>query len=82
MFVSGIEKGYEAWEDENYVEPTHVEEHGLGDEEEFDFNVIPKLMDDEDSQDDDGDLYIYPEDYLPNHSKTQKSKKKSKTAKR
>lgn len=82
MAQSGIEKGYEAWEDEDYVDPTHVDEHGLGDDEEFDFNVIPKLIDDEcgNAADNDDDLYIYPEDYLPSHAKTHKSKQKSKAA--
>ena len=77
---AGIEKGYEAWEDEDYVDPPHVEEHGLGDDEQFDFNVIPKLIEDDHDcgNTDEDDLYIYPEDYLPSQLKTHESIKKSK----
>ena len=82
-WCSGIEKGYEDWEDEDYEDPTHIEEKGLGDDEEFDFNVIPKLIEEEvveeeqegGSSEEDEDLYIYPEDYLPPSSKRAKTSK-------
>ena len=83
-WCSGIEKGYEDWEDEDYEDPTHIEEKGLRDDEEFDFNVIPKLIEEEvveeeqeggGSSEEDEDLYIYPEDYLPPSSKRAQTSK-------
>ena len=82
---SGIEKGYEDWEYDDYEDATHIEEKGLGDDEEFDFNVIPKLIEDVEDDEQEGtdkeggsedeDLYIYPEDYLPPSSKRAKTSK-------
>ena len=58
---TGIEKGYEDWEQqEDEEEPASVVEKGLDDDEEFDFNVIPKLLDPDDPDD-----HVSPEDYLP-----------------
>ena len=42
---NGTEKGYEDWDNFSSGDEQPVEERGLEEDEDFDFNIMPKLLD-------------------------------------
>merc|ERR1712141_696838 len=58
--------GYEEWDKFSSGDEQPVEEKGLDDDEGLDFNVMPRLVDQEGQEVDDDlfDDYILPKDYL------------------